>query len=212
MGVMCKFFEFFVDVLTNIMKKNIKLSGGIEIMEMEEYIDFNELNINDLHDGLFLSFDRHKDVKKCYRKENGSWVVKNIEYTETWTKKELEELPAELAVTINEGGFVFGAYCDEKLIGLAVLLNKKFGSKNQYIQLAEMSVSFGYRNKGIGKKLYKLCIAKAKSIGIKKIYISADPAEETQRFYLNIGCTDAIEINKIIASEQPYDRQMEYIV
>ena len=181
-------------------------------MEMEEYIDFKELNIYDLHDDLFLDFDRHKDVKKCYRKENGSWIVKNIKYTETWTKKELEELPAELKITINEGGFVFGAFLNKKLIGLSVLLNQKFGSKNQYIQLAEMSVSYDYRNKGIGKKLFKLCTIKAKSIGVKKIYISADPAEETQRFYLNIGCTDAVEINKVIASEQPYDRQMEYIV
>ena len=175
-------------------------------------IEFKEMKITDLHNDLFLNFDRSKDVKRCYRKENDRWILRNIEYTETWDQKELEELPAELAETIIDGGYVFCACCDEKLIGIAVLLNQKFGSENQYIQLAEISVSLNYRKKGIGKQLFGLCVEKAKSIGVEKIYISTDPAEEVQKFYLSMGCTDAIEINKSIGDEEPFDRQMEYIV
>jgi N-acetylglutamate synthase-like GNAT family acetyltransferase len=89
-------------------------------------------------------------------------------------------------------------------------LNKKFGERNQYIQLENFHVSFGYRHKGIGKRLFGLCVEKAKEIGIEKLYISANTSEETQRFYLSIGCKDAVEINKKLAEEEPYDRQMEY--
>ncbi len=71
-------------------------------------------------------------------------------------------------------------------------------------------MSFGYRNKGIGKKLFKRCIERTKKIRIKKIYISANP-EESQIFYLSIGCKDAMESNKKLIALEPYDRQMKYI-
>ena len=71
-------------------------------------------------------------------------------------------------------------------------------------------VSNSYRHKGIGKKLFDFCVEKARDIGISKIYISANTAEESQRFYLGIGCKDAMEINKKLAEDEPYDRQMEY--
>jgi hypothetical protein len=45
---------------------------------------------------------------------------------------------------------------------------------------------------------------------VEKIYISANDSEETKKFYLGIGCKDAIEINKKCAEEETYDRQMEY--
>jgi N-acetylglutamate synthase-like GNAT family acetyltransferase len=89
-------------------------------------------------------------------------------------------------------------------------LNNKFGTKKQYIQLENLHVSFNYRHRGIGKKLFELCIEKTKKIGIGKIYISANTSEETQKFYLSIGCKDAMEINRKLAEEEPYDRQMEY--
>jgi N-acetylglutamate synthase-like GNAT family acetyltransferase len=75
-----------------------------------------------------------------------------------------------------------------------------------------MQVSYEYRHKGIGKKLFELCIKKAKEMGIKKIYISANSSEETQNFYLSAGCVDAEEIKKELFEKEPYDRHMEYIL
>ena len=66
--------------------------------------------------------------------------------------------------------------------------------------------------RGIGKKLFNLCKEKAREIGSKKVYISANDSEATQQFYLGLGCKDAVEINQKMLDEEPHDRQVEYIV
>jgi N-acetylglutamate synthase-like GNAT family acetyltransferase len=175
-----------------------------------ENIEYKELKIYDINNNLLDYYNRYQKVKRCYRNENGKWIIKEIEYIEDWNKNKKEYKTKEFSEIINNGGYVFGAYENNKLIGFARLLNKKFGNRKQYIQLENMHVSFGYRNKGIGKKLFNLCIKKAEEIGIEKIYISANTSEETQMFYLNIGCIDAEEINKELMEKEPYDRQMEY--
>jgi len=89
-------------------------------------------------------------------------------------------------------------------------LNSKFGSEGQYVQLKYLHISLNYRHKGIGKELFKLCIEKAKNMGIAKVYISANDSVDTINFYMNLGCEDAKEINKEFAEEEPYDRPLEY--
>ena len=178
-----------------------------------ENIEFKEIEIGDVNRDLLDKFNRYQEVKRCYRNENKKWIIKNIEYIENWDKNKLENKIINFSnIITSNSGYIFGAYEDEKLIGFAVLMNKRFGKRNQYIQLENLHVSFGYRHKGIGKRLFGLCVGKTKEIGIEKLYISANTSEETQRFYLSIGCEDAMEINKRLAEEEPYDRQMEYKV
>ena len=175
-----------------------------------ENIEFNELGIININNNVLDFYNRYQEIKKCYRKGEGNWVLKNIEFIENWDKDKKEIIIKDFLKTINDGGSVFGAYDNNKLIGFAVLYNKIFGSKKQYIQLDKIHVSYGYRHKGIGKILFEMCIKKSKSIGIEKIYISANSSEETQKFYLGIGCKDAEEIDKELYEKEPFDRHMEY--
>ena len=175
-------------------------------------IEFKELSLNDINNNLLDDFKRYQEIKKCYVNNNGKWTLKNNEHIGNWDQEKKHKIISNFSNTIKEGGFVIGAYHYNKLIGFSVLLNKKFGKNNNYVELKYIHVSFGYRRKGIGKKLFELCIKKTKDIGIEKIYISANSAEETQNFYLGIGCIDALEINKKAAEDEPYDRQMEYII
>jgi N-acetylglutamate synthase-like GNAT family acetyltransferase len=177
-----------------------------------ENIEFKELNIGDINSSILDHYDRYQEVKKCYRKEGGNWIIKDIEFIENWDKNKKDEIVKDFLETINDGGYVFSAFDNEKLIGFAVLYNNVFGSRKQYIQLDSMQVSYGYRHKGIGKKLFELCIKKSKEKGIEKIYISANSSEETQKFYLSVGCIDAEEIDKELFEKEPYDRHMEYII
>jgi N-acetylglutamate synthase-like GNAT family acetyltransferase len=177
---------------------------------MLENIDFKELSIDDINNDLLDNFNRYQEVKKCYVKDNGNWVIRNNEFIENWDKNKKINVINNFSKIIDEGGYIFGAYYDKKLIGFSALLNNKFGSNEHYIELKYIHVSLEYRHKGIGKKLFNLCIEKAKNNGIEKIYISANSSEETQNFYLGIGCKDAMEINKKAAEDEPYDRQMEY--
>jgi len=173
-------------------------------------IAFKELNISDINNSILEHYNRYQEVKRCYRKEEGNWIIKNIEFIENWDKNKKDKVIKNMSETINNGGSVFGAFDNNKLIGFAVLNNKMFGNRKQYIQLDNMQVSFGYRHKGIGKKLFEMCIKKAMDIGIEKMYISANSSEETQKFYLSVGCADAEEIDRILFEKEPFDRHMEY--
>jgi GNAT superfamily N-acetyltransferase len=176
-----------------------------------ENIIYRELNVEDIKCNLLDNFNRYQEIKRCYRFENGSWTIKNNVYEENWDKNRKDNKTIKFKNILDAGfGYIFGAFDNNALIGYAVLFNKTFGSKRQYIQLFSLQVSFGYRNRGIGKKLFGFCIEKAKSNNVKKLYISANSSEETIKFYFRIGCKDAIEINKEQAEEEPFDRQMEY--
>jgi GNAT superfamily N-acetyltransferase len=176
-----------------------------------ENIIFTELKIEDIKNNLLENFNRYQEIKKCYRYENGNWIIKDNVYVENWDKNRKDNKVVKFSNILNtSSGYIFGAFDNNILIGYAVLFNKIFGSIGQYIQLFSLQVSFDYRKKGIGKKLFGLCVEKAKNIGVKKLYISANSSEETIKFYLSIGCKDVMEINKEQAEEEPFDRQMEY--
>jgi hypothetical protein len=94
-----------------------------------ENIELKELRQDDINKKILENFNRYQEVKRCYRKENGSWIIKNIEYIETWDKNKMEEKVKYFSNIINNGGYIFGAYENKKLVGFAVLLDGRFGSK-----------------------------------------------------------------------------------
>ena len=80
-----------------------------------------------------MKFNRYQDVKKCWRKENGEWLLKDIAFTEQWSLDEYRELTKYLQNTIKTGGTVFGAFNKDVLVGFASLENEFFGSKHTHI-------------------------------------------------------------------------------
>jgi len=180
---------------------------------MTDNINFKELSLSDAGDGLLDDFIRYQKVTRHWKKINEEWVLKDGDYVDDWDRNE-RKVRAERFINVltNELGHIFGAYADDRLVGFAVLLKEKFGSNNQYIQLKSFHVSLDYRDRGIGKKLFKMCEEKAREIGAEKMYISANDSEATQGFYLGLGCVDAREINQECAAAEPFDRQMEFSI
>jgi N-acetylglutamate synthase-like GNAT family acetyltransferase len=175
-----------------------------------EIISYRELTINEIKLSLFSEFDRYQEVKKCWRKENNEWILKDIPFTEQWDSEQYEFLVKCLKNTIETGGTVYGAFKDKILVGFASLENQFFGSKKEYLQLSSIHISNGNRGKGIGKKLFNLICEKAKEKGGKKLYISAHSSQETQAFYKAMGCVEAIEYNESLVDKEPYDCQLEF--
>jgi len=171
-----------------------------------------ELIHDDLFPDLLKYFNRYQEVRRCLRKENGEWLLKDIPFIEQWDETLKREIVAvDFTNCLNSGGVVWGVFNkSNELIAFASLLSDFFGSENQYLQLMQIHTSCEYRNKGIGKELFKTSAEKAKSMGAKKLYISTHSSEESQFFYKKIGCVDAQEINKKLAEHEPYDRQMEF--
>lgn len=171
---------------------------------------YRELKIEELNTNLFRKFNRHQVVKKCWRKIDGEWVLKDFAFVEHWSEEDYEILVEYLINTIKTGGSVYAAFKDEYLVGFASIENEKFGTENQYLQLSSIHTSHESRGLGIGKKLFNIMIEEAKKRGAKKLYISAHSSEESRAFYEKLGCVEAEEYNEKLVELEPCDCQLEY--
>lgn len=176
-------------------------------------LSFRKIEKGDLKPGLLKSFNRYQEVNKVWRKSDNGFIVIDSPFTENWDEALKDEIISDdFAPCLERGGTVFGTFDEDVLIAFASLQPDFFGSEKQYVQLMQLHTSFEYRGKGIGKRLFDLCVREAKSWGAKKLYISTHSADETQRFYRGIGCEDAVEINQKLADHEPYDCQLEYVL
>ncbi len=173
---------------------------------------FSDLRIEDLHENLLEPFVRHQQVKKCWRKESGSWVLTSIPFVEEWDFNEKRLIIKELMETALNGGIVTGCFSDDVLVGFGAVDSQPFGSEKQYLQLSQLHVSCHFRGHGIGRQLFSRLSVSARALGAQKLYISAHSSEESQAFYRAVGCTDAAEINRFLADKEPCDCQLEYIL
>jgi hypothetical protein len=177
---------------------------------MLEIVSYRELEIDEIDIPLFAYFNRYQDVSRCWRKENGECILKEVVFTEQWGLEEYAFLVKCLKNTMKTGGAVFGAFCNNILVGFTSIENQFFGSHKQYLQLSCIHISYENRGMGIGKKLFFLTCKRAKELGAQKLYISAHSSEETQSFYKVMGCVEAIEYNDKLVAEEPCDCQLEY--
>ncbi len=161
---------------------------------------------------LFCHFNRHQEVTRCWRKEAGSWKLKDISFVEEWKEAEYEFLVKCLKNTIHTGGFVFGCFEEGKLKGFTSVEPKRFGSTKQYVQLSCIHVSCECRGKGYGKQLFERAILAARKLEAEKLYISAHSSEETQAFYHALGCVEAAEYDEKLYAAEPCDCQLEYML
>lgn len=157
---------------------------------------------------LFRHFNRYQEVTKCWRREQGIWVLKEESFAEDWSEAQYEFLVKCLKNTVNTGGLVLGAFTEEKLVGFASVESRHFGSAGQYVQLSCIHVSNEFRGEGLGKQLFQYASYGAKKLGAEKLYISAHPAQETQAFYHTMGCVEAGEYDGELAEQD--DCQLEY--
>ncbi|MCL2365100.1 MAG: GNAT family N-acetyltransferase [Defluviitaleaceae bacterium] len=173
-----------------------------------------KLTPDDLTPNLLQHFTRYQEVKKCWRHENGAWVLKDIPFIDDWDNaKKNEIITIDLPRCMDGGGTVWGVFnVRGHLIAFASLSGVAWGSSGQYLQLIQLHTSREYRGLGIGKALFAVVADHARQCGARKLYISTHSSEESQHFYFRVGCVDAAEINTAITTREPYDRQMEFVL
>lgn len=81
---------------------------------MTEYRMLQEQEINRT---LFQHFIRRQVVDQCFRRENGSWVIKPDPFIDDWTEEDYQTLIRCLKHTVRSGGFVCGAFLSGALKG-----------------------------------------------------------------------------------------------
>lgn len=170
-------------------------------------ITYKRLTAGEINRGLFDGFIRRQMVTKCWRKENGEWVIKDDPFVDDWTEEDYEKLVLCLKHTAATGGLVYAAFLEGGLKGFVSVEGEE--SEDGYLDLSAIHVSEEMRGKGIGRTLFSKAREWARERGARKLYISAHSAVESQAFYRAMGCVEARVCNQRHVEEEPYDCQLE---
>lgn len=154
--------------------------------------------------------DRSEVIDKVYRVENGALVIRPQHYdVDGWPAGEAEKYTPILLDCFDRGGWFYGAFEGEKLVGMVVLESRYIGRRNDQLQLKFLHVSNAHRNRGMGRRLFDLAKSAARERGAKRLYISATPSENTVNFYLRLGCRLAGEPDSKLFELEPEDIHLE---
>lgn len=175
-------------------------------------MNYRKLNYEELNIDLFSKFHRYQEVTKCWRKENGRWVIKDISFIDDWNEEEYLLLVKYLTNTLKTKGVVYGAFFNNELKGFASVEYGFIDEAKEYFDLSSLHVSRDMRGFGIGKTLFDMSAKWAKKSGAKKLYISSHSAVETQKFYKYMGCKEALVYNAKHVENEPCDCQLEYLL
>lgn len=172
-------------------------------------IQYRNVQEHEINRELFSGFNRHQVVTKCFRKENGAWVIKDIPFIDDWSEENYLELVDCLKHTVRTGGFVYAAFQNDILKGFASVEPELFCPGQNYLDLSSIHVSEDMRGHGIGRVLFSAAKEWAKAHGAGKLYISAHSSVESQAFYRAMGCKEAEVYNQEHVLLEPFDCQLE---
>lgn len=172
-------------------------------------IQYRNLYIDEICRELFKDFIRHQVVTKCWRRENGKWIMKDAPFIDDWTEKDYQILISCLKNTVITDGFVYAAFYNDMLKGFVSVESALFGGEQKYLDLSSIHISEDMRGMGVGRSLFLSAKKWAKERGANKLYISAHSAIESQAFYKKMGCIEAQVYNQKHVEAEPYDYQLE---
>ena len=69
-------------------------------------------------------------MTRCWRKENGAWLLKDIAFVDDWSPQDYDTLLEHLRHTLQTGGALIGAFQVERLAAEAA---RKLGAQKLYI-------------------------------------------------------------------------------
>ena len=174
-----------------------------------ENIIYKELTVEECE--RIKEINASQYIGKAWREVNGKRQLVEINYQDLDWPNGYKHHYSNLKKTIINDGVAFGAFeRDGKLLGFATINPYFFGKKFNYVLLDQLFISLEHRNKGIGKKLFMLCVDVARKWTADKIYICAGSAEETIAFYFALGCKESLEINEELYESDPRDYQLEF--
>ena len=133
--------------------------------------------------------DRTERIEAVYRQHGarleevpGDWSAP------PWTQGELEHSVSaqhrELVRWAEAGGIAVGAFIDNRLVGIGVLVPH---IRPRVAQLAYVQVSNGYRGVGIGASISDQLEEAAVGAGCTEMVVSATPSVKTVGFYMKRG-------------------------
>ena len=95
-------------------------------------VEYRVLYADEICRELFKDFIRHQIVTKCWRKENGKWIIKDVPFVDDWSEKDYQILISCLKNTILSDGFVYAAFYEGKLKGFVSVESEIFCDAQGY--------------------------------------------------------------------------------
>ena len=175
-------------------------------------IQYKRLDANCFNAHSLDSFVRHQTVTECWREVDHKWVLVPNPFVENWTIEQCQAIAEDIEKHMNHDQTGFGAFDGERIVGFATVSHHMFGKTANYVELVCFQISEEYRHQGIGRKLFAMICEEALRLGADKLYISSHSSKESQAAYHALGCKHAEEINEILAEQEPFDVQLEYVL
>jgi len=167
-----------------------------KILSREEISKFNEI-------------DRREVIEHIYSFRDGA-IQLNRNYFDVpdWTESVKNKFIKTITSLFDRGGTVFGAFEDDKLVGLSTIDKRFLGKDNDLLNLNGLWVSRDYRGKGVATKLIDWVKQRAIERGAKGLYVSSTESKNTVEFYMNRGFELAKELDEELFNKEPKDIHM----
>lgn len=134
--------------------------------------------------------DRHERIEVLYEQHGAQLVERHGHWdAAAWDPDGTREHSVAAKVReaeqyVDSGGVVVGAFADDRLVGIGIVLPHL---QRQIAQLAFLHVSEPFRNTGVGSRLSNQLEQIARDLGATEMVVSATPSVNTVRFYLARG-------------------------
>ena len=160
------------------------------------------------------TIDRREFIERIYRLEDGALRLypHNFEVT-GWPPGKPEHSTPLLYESFDLGATFFAAFDGDVLAGVSMLETVRCGVRRDLLPLGLMHVGRDYRRAGVGRRLFEQARdAAARVRGVRGLYVSATPSENTIRFYLRRGCVVMETPDPELFALEPEDIHMEYVI
>jgi GNAT superfamily N-acetyltransferase len=180
---------------------------GIERAQM--MLRRRPLNRNEIR--KLWKINRAEVIDAVYYAINGELVLKHEHYDiKEWPKGEEERYYPIVQNCYDRGGWAYGIFLNDEIVGAAVLENRFIGRTQRHLQLLFLQKGQNYRGQGSGKELCKKAAKEALLRGAEYLHVSATPSENTINFYLKMDCRLANEPDPASFELEPEDIHLEY--
>ena len=155
---------------------------------MESDVTFRTMGRHELR--RIADIDRHERIEVLYEQRGTQLIERRGRWDAAgWDPDGTGEHSVAAKVREAEqyaegGGVVVGAFADDRLVGIGIVLAHL---RPQIAQLAFLHVSAPFRKTGVGSRLSDQLDQIARDLGAAEMVVSATPSVNTVRFYLARG-------------------------
>jgi predicted N-acetyltransferase YhbS len=159
-----------------------------------------EIDRTEVGDRIFHHIDGKLELREEHFDVPYDWWVKHVE----------GDILPRLNRISDQGGVFYGAFDGPKIVGLVGLEAEFIGKDRDQLNVVILHVGKDHRKRGIGNKLMRIVMERAKEMGAMKLYVSATPSENTVNFYVSLGCVVTKDVDKKLFELEPEDIHMEF--